>query len=155
MSFLLARRLTSAVAAMATRAPPSPQSPLHSLLLRAPPSSPSSSSLLATPCLQQSRSYRRHTFETLVHEGGSGRSVMTYADKAAQAYFRLRDVVQESRLRETVRTQERFERNCDKRRRKKKEKQWRTYIRVVKKRVQVAWDLKNRTLRQKEVYEDI
>ncbi|KAI8591280.1 hypothetical protein BDZ88DRAFT_412000 [Geranomyces variabilis] len=154
MSFLLARRLGSAAASAAIRTPQSPgvQSPLRSLLLLA---CPSASPVPQWPAPLQARAYRRHTFETLVHEGGSGRSVMTYADKAAQAYFRLRDVVQESRLRETVRAQERFERNSDKRRRKKKEKQWKAYMRVVRKRVQVAWDLKNRTARQKEVYEDI
>ncbi|KAI8921171.1 hypothetical protein DFJ77DRAFT_506819 [Powellomyces hirtus] len=105
--------------------------------------------------LSQQRFYRRHTYETLSHPHGTGRSVQTTGDRATQAYFRLRDVVQESKLREIVRAQDRFERSTDKRRRKRKEKEWKAYMRVVKKRVAVAFDLKNRTTTAKRLYDDI
>ncbi|TPX72631.1 hypothetical protein SpCBS45565_g00188 [Spizellomyces sp. 'palustris'] len=103
----------------------------------------------------QNRSYRRHTFDTLNHSTGQGRSVRVTAVNPTQAYFKLRDIIQESRLNELVRSQERFERNTDKRRRKRKEKEWRTYMRHVKKQVQIAFDLQNRTKIEKETYKDI
>ncbi|KAJ3017624.1 hypothetical protein HKX48_003448 [Thoreauomyces humboldtii] len=103
----------------------------------------------------QSRGYKPHTWDKEDRFGDRGRSVRCVGDRATQAYFRLRDIVQESKLREQVRLQERFERNPEKRRRKRKEKEWRTYMKVVKKRVQIAFDLKKRTAIERENYNDI
>ncbi|KAI8821383.1 uncharacterized protein EV422DRAFT_506071 [Fimicolochytrium jonesii] len=120
------------------------QSPSHPSPL--PPTSTSSPALLS-----QRRTYRPHT----TAEDSQGRSIRTIPDRPTQAYARLRDVIQESRLRETVRAQERFERNPDRKRRKRKEKEWRLYLAHVRKKVQIAFHLKTRSALEKQNYKDI
>jgi hypothetical protein len=59
----------------------------------------------------------------------------------AAAYSKLRNILQESKVRETVKFQERFERRHDKKKRKRNAAEWRQYMAFLKKQVQMAKDL--------------
>ena len=74
----------------------------------------------------------------------AGRSVTVSRNTPAIAYARLKVILDESKVRQTVRAQERFERKTDRRRRKRDEREWKAYMKVVKQRVDVAWNLKQR-----------
>lgn len=58
------------------------------------------------------------------------------------AYNRLREILQESKFREVVKNQERFERPCDIRRRKRKEKEWKYFMNHVRQKVNHAFQKK-------------
>ncbi|KAJ3190188.1 hypothetical protein HDU85_000479 [Gaertneriomyces sp. JEL0708] len=61
----------------------------------------------------------------------------------------------ESNIRSIVRSQERFEKKSDKRRRKKAESEWRVFVKSVRKRVRVAYELKKRTREEIKGYDAI
>ncbi|KAJ3218196.1 hypothetical protein HDU67_006458 [Dinochytrium kinnereticum] len=71
------------------------------------------------------------------------------------AYFKLKTVLQESRVREMARYQERFERNHDRKRRKQKQAEWRKYLAFVKSQVSEAKDLSFRAYLERKTYQDI
>ncbi|KAH9246550.1 hypothetical protein BASA81_015897 [Batrachochytrium salamandrivorans] len=71
------------------------------------------------------------------------------------AYFYLRKVLNESNFRSLVKGQERFESNPDKRRRKRKERDWAIYMLEVRRQSRQAMDLARRTQQEKNQYRDI
>ena len=71
------------------------------------------------------------------------------------AFKSLRDLLNESNLRQTVRLQQRFESKPDKRRRKRKENDWRLYLEGVKRNVKKALDLKTRTQEESKNYKHL
>ncbi|KAJ3394528.1 Flap-structured DNA-binding and RNA-binding protein [Lobulomyces angularis] len=88
------------------------------------------------------RGYRGHISDN--RDFSLGRSIKVKGTNITQAYFDLKRVLEESKVRETVRYQERFERPTDKRRRKKKESNFRQYMKHMKKQITLAHDLKKR-----------
>ena len=59
-------------------------------------------------------------------------------------YFRLRRILEDSNAHGIVRYQARFERKHDKKRRKRKEKEFRIFVNHVKTQVKKAFDLERR-----------
>ncbi|KAI8813653.1 hypothetical protein BJ742DRAFT_789054 [Cladochytrium replicatum] len=123
--------------------------------------------------LFQTRGYRKHYLDAPVRDPlapkafpnagesfgrlfthSKGRSIVCSSNPAG-AYSGLQRVLEESKVRAVVRYQERFEKPSEKRRRKKREMWWRTYMRFVKEQVQVAQDLKLRTKIAKQTYDNI
>lgn len=102
--------------------------------------------------LSQSRNYRKHTWQ--FSDEDSGRSVKVTGNPN-RAYANLRNIVNESHLRATARAQMRFESKPDKRRRKRKDKDWATYMAGVKSNVKKAFELKNRTESEKKNYNEL
>jgi hypothetical protein len=71
--------------------------------------------------------------------------VLSYtANTANRAYFKLRSSLIESKVRETVKLQSRFESNPRRRRRKENEAQWRIYFEEIQKKVRAGLNLKHR-----------
>ncbi|KAJ3110246.1 hypothetical protein HDU96_006771 [Phlyctochytrium bullatum] len=101
----------------------------------------------------QCRGYKVHMYPKSGRE--HGRSVAVGGMSLSMAYRKLRDVLSESRVRETVRYQERFERNHDKKRRKRKQAEWRKYLTHVKTQVTKAKDLSFRNYIERKTYIDI
>ncbi|KAI8842558.1 peptidase family S49-domain-containing protein [Chytridium lagenaria] len=95
----------------------------------------------ASTCLRSTaiRFYRVHPNPK--PETSQGRSVSAHGIPVSMAYFKLKSVLQESRVRDVARYQERFERNHDKKRRKTKQAEWRKYLAHVKSQVSKAKDL--------------
>jgi hypothetical protein len=102
--------------------------------------------------LSQSRNYRKHNWQ--FGDEDAGRSVKVTGNPN-RAYANLRNIVNESRLRATARAQMRFESKPDKRRRKRKDKDWATYMAGVKSNVKKAFELKNRTESEKKNYKQL
>ncbi|KAJ3028493.1 UNVERIFIED_CONTAM: hypothetical protein HDU68_001561 [Siphonaria sp. JEL0065] len=71
----------------------------------------------------------------------TGRSVPVRGLSPAVAYFQLKEILNESKVRATVRAQEWHESNPEKRRRKRKQSDWRKYLEHVKAQVILAKDL--------------
>ncbi len=97
-------------------------------------------------CLTQMRGYRAHA---LIQDDriSRGRSIAVQGKAGApelNAYSRLRNVLTESKVRDIVRSQERHERKHDEKRRKKKEKLFRDYLQFMKKKIDLAYDLKKK-----------
>ena len=103
------------------------------------------------PLFSQVRNYKKHTWDSL---RPFGRSVAV-TGTVNRAYYWLRLVLGESRLRETVRAQERFESNPVRKQRKRKERDWRMYSDQVQRRVRLALHLQQRTREEKESYRDL
>jgi hypothetical protein len=102
------------------------------------------------------------TFKTHVHDtmhSSYGRSVTCNNGNTSTsivfAASNLRRILAEGRVRETVRAQSRFERNHDRKRRLRKERDWATYLRHVRTRVQEAWDMKKQSDLARRHYQDI
>ncbi|KAJ3045581.1 hypothetical protein HDV00_009238 [Rhizophlyctis rosea] len=107
----------------------------------------------------QTRTYRAHTWfkDPIAGMGvqNRGRSVVVGGGRSAIiAYTRLKDILEESNVRATVRRQERFERNHDKKRRKRGEKEFRMYLDHVRDEVKKAWDLRQREEADRNHLED-
>ncbi|KAI8908580.1 hypothetical protein EDD86DRAFT_208027 [Gorgonomyces haynaldii] len=99
------------------------------------------------------RFFRKHTWDTLKP---AGRSVQVHQGlNANQAYFQLKRILEENRVRETVYRQEYFEPNPVKRQRKRKERDWRMYLAQVNVRIKKALFLKGRTEEEKRFYKEI
>ncbi|TPX75539.1 hypothetical protein CcCBS67573_g03208 [Chytriomyces confervae] len=92
----------------------------------------------------QTRSYRPHTPPMLSFKN-TGRSVPVRGLSASFAYFQLKEILNESKVRETVRFNEWHERKHDKKRRKRKQADWRKYLEFVKEQVVLAKDLDKRS----------
>ncbi|KAI9332663.1 hypothetical protein BDR26DRAFT_869121 [Obelidium mucronatum] len=101
-----------------------------------------------------SRAYSPHRPQLLTYRN-VGRSVPVRGLSPALAYFQLKEILAESKVRETVRFQEWFESKPDKRRRKRKEADWRKYLEHVKQQVVLAQDLAWREKVDKQNYIDI
>ena len=91
------------------------------------------------------RYFKKHAWDSI--PSSTGRSVCVVGISVLSAYKRLKDILQESNFREVVKRQERFERPCDIRRRKKREREWKTFMTHVKDKVNLAlkkksWDSK-------------
>ncbi|KAI9209112.1 uncharacterized protein BJ171DRAFT_175427, partial [Polychytrium aggregatum] len=71
------------------------------------------------------------------------------------AYSNFKNLIRTLKIRETVKYQERFERNHDKGRRIRKQKEWDKYIEYARKQVQLAIQLKVRTKIEKKNYDHI
>ncbi|TPX33100.1 hypothetical protein SmJEL517_g03919 [Synchytrium microbalum] len=97
------------------------------------------------------RHYRVHMPTT----ESRGRSVAVKSNSVTQAYYKLKSILDESKVRQTVRYQERFERKHDRKRRKLGETHWRKYMSYVKGSVKKAWSLKRRTLLEEQTYRDL
>ncbi|KAI9101020.1 hypothetical protein DFS34DRAFT_612918 [Phlyctochytrium arcticum] len=97
-----------------------------------------------------SRAYRKE----IVTSESQGRTMKVSRD-SLYAYSMLRNVLDESKAKSLVRAQGRFEPNPDKRRRKKREREWKIYMQHVKKQVQIAYDLKTRTQIERRNYDHI
>ena len=96
-----------------------------------------------SPLVPRIQSYRKHP-ETASHDS-RGRSVsVTRNTTVSSAYYKLKSVLDESKVRTLVKYQERFERRHDRRRRKLQETHWRKYMNYVKGEVKQAWSLKKR-----------
>jgi hypothetical protein len=72
-----------------------------------------------------------------------------------RAYAQLRDILNESKVRETIRLQSRFEPKPIKRRRKRKENDWNIYMSGVKRNVLRAFELKSRTELETKTYQQL
>ncbi|KAJ3104191.1 hypothetical protein HDU97_009446 [Phlyctochytrium planicorne] len=115
---------------------------------------PTLSSIFLSPlCKHQQRSYKVHP--SPLPGKHIGRSISAEKLAIPTAYFRLKSVLQESRIREIARYQERFERNHDRKRRKQKQAEWRQYMEHVKSQVTLAKDLSFRTYLERKNYRDI
>jgi hypothetical protein len=93
----------------------------------------------------QKRFFKKHTWDTA--STASGRSVNVTGSSPIPAYQKLKDILFESKFVNVVRNQERFERPCDIRRRKRKEQEWKTFMNHVRLKVTQAnrkkeWDTK-------------
>jgi hypothetical protein len=98
------------------------------------------------------RGYRKHSW---IHaDQDLGRSVKVLGNPN-RAYAQLRDIINESRVRETVRLQSRFEPNPIKRRRKRKENDWNIYMSGMKRNVLKALELKTRTELEQKNYQQL
>ncbi|KAL2919764.1 hypothetical protein HK105_200681 [Polyrhizophydium stewartii] len=84
-----------------------------------------------------------------------GRSVACLKMSPTQAYSKLREILNESNFRALVRGQERFEPNPDKRRRRRKERDWAIYMAEVRKQSYQAVDLRKRTKIERANYKEI
>ncbi len=100
------------------------------------------------------RSFKTHI---LNHDNMSrGRSVVVNNNNGvAQAYAKLRDILNESKVRETVRYQQYFERKHDLKRRKKNEALFRHYLVFMQKNIKRANDLKKKNQIEQNNYEPI
>jgi hypothetical protein len=90
--------------------------------------------------LSQQRAYKPHSLEAQLSgrkQSSVGRSIFVNWS-VAHAYMELRNVLQESKVRETVRHQMWFESKHDKRRRKRKEAEWRMYKIYMKEQIAIA-----------------
>ncbi len=81
-----------------------------------------------------------------------GRSVVVQNRSVALAYNRLREILNESNVRETVRYQQFFERKHDKKRRLKNERRFRQYLVFMEKNIQRSAQLRKQTLTEKSNY---
>ena len=95
-----------------------------------------------SPAITTIRSYRAHVIDNSEHS--LGRSVVVQGINANRAYNNLNRTLKNCRLLEIVRYQQTFEKPSDKRRRKRKESQFKGFMRVMKKQVDLAHDLRKR-----------
>ncbi|KAI8925544.1 hypothetical protein BC831DRAFT_460412 [Entophlyctis helioformis] len=103
---------------------------------------------------QQVRWYKKHMNESLSYS--SGRTVVVKGSASPTvAYFRLRAVLEEANFRSLVKSQERFESNPDKRRRRRKEKDWAVYMAELRRQSRLAVDLRDRHKTEMANYKDI
>jgi ribosomal protein S21 len=72
----------------------------------------------------------------------AGRSILVMNNSPIQAWATLKNIIQKSNLRSTIKAQERFEKPHDMRRRKKRERLWRVYRQHVDEMVRKAISLK-------------
>jgi hypothetical protein len=94
----------------------------------------------STSSFQQLRFYKKHLWDSIYKT--SGRSVVVPFNNPMLAYAKLKQVLNDSKLRELVQGQERFEKPHDKRRRKRKEAEWKMYMAHVKSSCEKAMELK-------------
>jgi hypothetical protein len=103
------------------------------------------------------RTFKTHIPDTL--HSSYGRSVTcnngSTSTSIVFAASNLRRILAGGRVRETVRAQARFERNHDRKRRLRQERDWATYLRHVRTRVQEAWDMKKSSDLARRHYQDI
>ncbi|KAJ3042606.1 hypothetical protein HK097_001968 [Rhizophlyctis rosea] len=109
--------------------------------------------------LTQLRTFKKHTWDS-DHIGGTGtrsrgRSVVVGNRGPTEAYFQLRRILDESDARGLVRYQSRFERKHDKKRRKRREKEFKLFLGHIKTEVKKAFDLKNRSQIDAKQYKEI
>lgn len=95
------------------------------------------------------RYFKKHTWDSA--STSLGRSVMVTGLSPIPAYQKLKDILYESKFVNVVKNQERFERPCDIRRRKRKEKEWKTFMQHVRTKVKQAnlkreWDMKEESV---------
>ena len=107
---------------------------------------------MLTRFFQQVRTYRKHVW--MFSDEDQGRAFRV-SGNSNFAYKSLRDLLNESNLRQTVRQQQRFESKPDKRRRKRKEGDWRLYLEGVKRNVRKALDLKDKTEEERKHYKHL
>jgi hypothetical protein len=105
--------------------------------------------LVSTFFLAQTRGYKKHMGDcNLAPPAGRSFAVEGRGKFGStnpnRAYFALKKLIQEGRIRETVKLQSRFESNPKKRRRKAKEAQWRTYYDEVQARVRKGLHMRQR-----------
>ena len=99
----------------------------------------------ATFASNQRRWMSRRVEETVLGiSQDSGRTIDVKGGGLNYAMMRLRDVVEKAKLREITRRNTEFEKPHDKRRRKLAEKEHRYYLRVMRERVRLAYNLKRR-----------
>ncbi|KAJ3135017.1 hypothetical protein HK100_003154 [Physocladia obscura] len=99
------------------------------------------------PAPTSARAYRSHVpFQPAFQS--TGRSVPVRHQSASTAYFNLKRILDESKVRET----EYFEPRPEKRRRKRKQSDWRKYMEFVKEQVILAKDLARRSRIAKKTY---
>ena len=101
-----------------------------------------------SPILQQVCYYRAHVLN-LQDSLSRGRSIAVPTKRESgggelAAYARLRNVLNESKVRDIVRAQSRHERKHDEKRRKKKEKLFNEYLQFMKKKIEMAYELKRK-----------
>jgi len=94
------------------------------------------------PTTTQIRTFKSHTASNSTN---TGRSVVVRGTNVVGAYSQLRDILNESKVRDVVRAQQRHERIHDKKRRIKKQILFDDYLRFMKKKVELAYDLKRKT----------
>ena len=103
--------------------------------------------LVRSPLLQQICHYRAHVLN-LQDTVSRGRSIAVPAKRDVggdlAAYARLRNILNESKIRDIVRSQSRHERKHDEKRRKKKEKLFNEYLGFMKKKIDLAYELKRK-----------
>ncbi|KAI9012987.1 hypothetical protein BC832DRAFT_275460 [Gaertneriomyces semiglobifer] len=116
--------------------------------------SPTASLVRRCPNQTQTRLYTRHTWHTQQVYGLTSPSIRVTSSPAV-AFRQLRAMTDESNIRSIVRSQERFEKKSDKRRRKKAESEWRVFVKSVRKKVRVAYELKKRTREEIKGYDAI
>ncbi|KAJ3293428.1 hypothetical protein HK104_004463 [Borealophlyctis nickersoniae] len=133
--------------------PPAAASPAFKTTLSFRP--PTSSSIYPVLSSMPCRYYRRHMWHVTPPPGNVGRSVAVKGGNPLQAWNRLRQILDESKIRETAKRQERFERNHDKKRRRAREIEWRWVKLKVSEQVKMAYDLKRRMEQEKANYKDI
>ena len=101
--------------------------------------------LVKSPIIQQVCCYRAHVLnQTDGVSRGRSIAVLSKRDSGGElaAYARLRNVLNESKVRDIVRSQARHERKHDEKRRKKKEKVFNEYLQFMKKKIDMAYELK-------------
>ena len=104
--------------------------------------------------LGQTRGFKKHQVEKLGYS--AGRSVLVHQGlSASQANYKLRTILQESNFRHLVQSQKRFIPNPVRRRMKRKQRDWQTYLRTMRLRVKQAWDMKTKNEIEKKNYDHI
>lgn len=88
------------------------------------------------------RFFKSHRIQNFTN---TGRSVTVKGSNVVGAYAQLRDILNESKVRDVVRAQQRHERTHDKKRRIKKQRLFDDYLGFMKKKVELAYDLKRKT----------
>jgi gas vesicle protein len=101
------------------------------------------SATIFRPFMVQHRFYRKHTWQFSDNDQGFSVKVSGNVNRAVR---QLRNMVQEARVRDIVRLQSRFESKPDKRRRKRKENDWKLYLEGVQRNVKKALELKTKYL---------
>jgi hypothetical protein len=92
--------------------------------------------------LYQYRSFRKH--KDVDGDSEIGRSVNVKKLNVNRAYGDLRKILMECKVKDTVFQQKRFESNPMRRKRKRREREWKSYLAGMKTQVKKAFDLKTR-----------
>ena len=108
--------------------------------------------MMLTRFFNQVRNYRKHVW--MFSDEDQGRSFRV-TNNSNFAYKSLRDLLNETNLRMVVRQQQRFESKPDKRRRKRKEDDWKCYLEGVKRNVRKAMELRDKTREEKKHYKHL
>ncbi|KAJ3302718.1 hypothetical protein HDV03_004603 [Kappamyces sp. JEL0829] len=105
------------------------------------------------PARQLCRTFRKH--REVDGDKDLGRSVNVARKNVNKAYLDLKKVLDACNVRDTVYMQKRFESKPMRKRRKRREREWKAYLEGMKVQVKKAFDLKNRSAAQKQHYEQI